>query len=159
MHVRSPWRALAPIAVAVILALLPAPEGLPQHAWYYFAIFAGVIAGLMFEPLPGGAVGLIGVVVAAETILAPVTPPNTARSAGTIYPIIRNVPALYDSKPNDPSARRIGSYIMWISVAAVSVTSSLFLTGLAPNLLALELVRKTANIEFDWVTWFVAFAP
>ena len=26
-----------------------------------FAIFAGVIVGLMFEPLPGGAIGLIGV--------------------------------------------------------------------------------------------------
>ena len=48
---------------------------------------------------------------------------------------------------------------MWVAVASVSVTSSLFLTGFAPNLLAIELVRKTANIEFDWMTWFVAFAP
>jgi len=42
--------------VAVVLALIPPPEGLPQHAWWYFAIFAGVIVGLMFEPLPGGAI-------------------------------------------------------------------------------------------------------
>src|SRR5262245_54127227 len=98
-------------------------------------------------------------IVAAETVLAPVTPSNTARSGGTIYPIIRNVPMLYDSKPNDPSARKIGSYIMWIAVAAVAVTSSLFLTGLAPNLLAMELVRRSTNIQFDWVSWFVAFAP
>ena len=231
---------MAPLAVAALIALAPAPPGLAQHAWYYFAIFAGVIVGLMSEPLPGGAVGLIGIVVAtvlapfvlyspedlakpgfnpadaaltwalsgfsnatvwlifaafmfalgydkaglgkrialtlvklmgkrtlmlgyavvaAETVLAPVTPSNTARSGGTIYPIIRNLPALYDSKPNDPSSRRIGSYIMWVAVASVSVTSSLFLTGFAPNLLAIELVRKTANIEFDWMTWFVAFAP
>ena len=58
-----------PIAVAVLLAIIPAPEGLPQHAWYYFAIFAGVIVALMTEPLPGGAIGLIGVVVV--TVLAP----------------------------------------------------------------------------------------
>jgi L-tartrate/succinate antiporter len=64
-------------------------------------------------------------------LLAPVTPSNTARSGGTIYPIIRNVPALYDSNPDDPSARRIGSYIMWVAVASVAVTSSLFLTGFA----------------------------
>jgi L-tartrate/succinate antiporter len=35
----------------------------------------------------------------------------------------------------------------------------MFLTGLAPNLLAVELVKKTANVELDWVGWFVAFAP
>src|SRR5262245_16871115 len=189
------WKAIAPVAVAALLALLPAPEGLAQHAWFYFAIFAGVIAGLMLEPVPGSVVGLIGLsvvtvlhpfvlyspqelarpgfnapdaalafalsgfsnatvwlifaafmfalgyeksglgkrialtlvkamgkntltlgyaVVAAEVLLAPVTPSNTARSGGTIYPIIRNIPELYDSKPDDPSARLIGSYIMWV---------------------------------------------
>jgi L-tartrate/succinate antiporter len=234
------WKALAPIAVAIILALIPAPEGLAQHAWYFFAIFAGVIVGLMFEPLPGGAIGLIGVtlvtvlaqfvlyapaelakagfkpanaaltwalsgfsnatvwlifgafmfalgyektglgkrialllvktmgrrtltlgyaILIADTVLAPFTPSNTARSGGTIYPIIRSLPMLYDSKPNDPSARRIGSYIMWVAIAATCVTSSLFLTGLAPNLLAIELVKKTANVEFTWMQWFISFAP
>lgn len=47
------WRAWLPIAVTLSLALLPAPDGLAQHAWYFFAIFAGVIVGLMLEPLPG----------------------------------------------------------------------------------------------------------
>ncbi len=72
----------------------------------------------------------------ADVLLAPFTPSNTARSAGTIYPIIRNLPPLYDSHPNTPSARRMGGYIMWTALAATSVTSSLFLTALAPNLLA-----------------------
>ena len=78
----------------------------------------------------------------ADTILAPFTPSNTARSGGTIYPVIRNLPPLYDSKPNDPSMRRMGSYIMWVAIAATCVTSTMFLTALAPNLLAVELVRK-----------------
>jgi len=55
------WKAVLPIAVAVVLAIIPPPEGLAQHAWYFFAIFAGVIVGLMLEPLPGAAIGLIGV--------------------------------------------------------------------------------------------------
>ena len=54
-------------------------------------------------------------VAVADTLLAPFTPSNTARSGGTIYPVIRNLPALYDSKPNDPSSRRIGSYLMWVA--------------------------------------------
>jgi len=98
-------------------------------------------------------------VAIADTILAPFTPSNTARSGGTIYPVIRNLPALYDSKPNDPSARRIGSYLMWVAIATTCVTSSMFLTALAPNLLALELVQKTAKISITWTQWFLAFAP
>src|SRR6266536_2640871 len=235
-----PWRALVPIAVALSLALVPHPTGLAQHAWYFFAIFAGVIVALMLEPLPGGAIGWIGVTVVAvlspyvlfspeeiakpgfkafnaaltwglsgfanatvwlifgafmfalgyektglgrrialllvkkmgrrtltlgyavavsDTILAPFTPSNTARSGGTIYPVIRNLPALYDSKPNDPSARRIGSYLMWVAIATTCVTSSMFVTAMAPNLLAMELVNKTAHAGLTWTQWFVAFAP
>jgi L-tartrate/succinate antiporter len=234
------WKAIAPVAIAVIIALLPPPEGLGQHAWYYFAIFAGVVVALMLEPLPGGAIGLIGVtlvvvlanyvyltpeqlakvgakwpgeairwglsgfanttvwlifgafmfalgyektglgrrialrlvkamgrrtltlgyaVTIADLILAPFTPSNTARSGGTLYPVIKNLPALYDSKPNDPSARRIGGFLMWTALAATCVTSSMFLTALAPNLLALELAQKTAKVEISWMQWFMAFAP
>jgi L-tartrate/succinate antiporter len=234
------WKALAPIAVALAIALLPAPEGLPQHAWYFFAIFAGVIVGLMLEPLPGAAIGLIGVAVVtvlapyvlfspadlakagfkpanasltwalsgfsnttvwlifaafmfalgyektglgrrialwlvksmgrktltlgyavtiADVLLAPFTPSNTARSGGTVYPVIRNLPALYDSKPNDPSSRKIGGYLMWVAIAATCITSSMFLTALAPNLLAIELINKTAKVSFTWMDWFMAFAP
>ncbi len=234
------WRAIAPVAVAIIIALIPAPAGLPQHAWYFFAIFVGVIVGLMFEPLPGGAIGLIGVtlvtvlspwvffspeqlakpgfndaraalawalsgfsnttvwlifgafmfalgydktglgrrialllvrsmgrktltlgyaVVIADLLLAPFTPSNTARSGGTIYPVIRNLPPLYQSMPNDPSMRRMGSYLMWVAISATCVTSSMFLTAFAPNLLAAELVRKIAKVEFAWLDWFIYFAP
>ena len=51
------WKAIAPVAVAVVLAVLPAPSGLPHHAWYFFSIFVGVIVGLVLEPLPGASDG------------------------------------------------------------------------------------------------------
>ena len=58
------WKHLAPVVVAVALALILAPEGLPQHAWYFFAILVAVIVRLMFEPLPEGAIfGIIFFVV------------------------------------------------------------------------------------------------
>ena len=63
------WTAIAPVALALGLALSPPPDGLAPHAWYFFAIFAVVILGLMLEPLPGGAIGLIGVTVV--TVLSP----------------------------------------------------------------------------------------
>jgi L-tartrate/succinate antiporter len=98
-------------------------------------------------------------VMIADVVLAPFTPSNTARSGGTIFPVIRNLPPLYGSLPNDPSARRIGSYIMWTAVATTCVTSSMFLTALAPNLLAAELIRKTIHVDLNWMQWFLAFAP
>jgi L-tartrate/succinate antiporter len=98
-------------------------------------------------------------VTIADLILAPFTPSNTARSGGTIFPVIKNLPPLYDSKPNDPSSRRIGGYVMWTALAATCVTSSMFLTALAPNLLAVELVNKTAKVGLTWTQWFLAFAP
>lgn len=240
MQTTSINRALAPLAVVVVMALLPAPAGLPQHAWYFAAIFSGIVIALILEPLPPAAVGLIGItivallarwalfspgqlgmpgfdpptrsiewalsgfsnstvwlsfaafmfaaayqktglgrrialmlvqtlggktltlgyaVMLADTLLAPFTPSNTARSAGTVYPIIRNLPPLYDSHPFSPSARRIGGYVMWTALATTSVTSSLFLTALAPNLLALEMIRTTTGLEISWMRWFLAAAP
>jgi len=57
------WKALAPVAITVVLALLPVPSGLAPHAWYFFSIFVGVIVGLVLEPLPGAAIAVIGITV------------------------------------------------------------------------------------------------
>ncbi|SUI01006.1 tartrate carrier protein [Salmonella enterica subsp. indica] len=81
-------------------------------------------------------------VMLSELILAPVTPSNSARGAGIIYPIIRNLPPLYHSQPNDASSRSIGSYIMWMGITADCVTSAIFLTAMAPNLLLMGLMKK-----------------
>lgn len=236
----SRLHSVVPVALTVVLLLLPAPADLAPHAWRYFAIFAGVVAALVLEPVPGGVAGLVGVVAVAlfapwtlyspaelaqpgfrpeqaatgwalsgfsngtvwlvfaafmfalghektglgrrlalllvrrmgghtltlgyaialtDLLLAPFTPSNTARSAGTIFPIVRQLPPLYGSFPHDPSARRIGSYLMWVAIATTSVTSSMFLTGLATNLLAVELVRKTTGFTIAWTEWFMAFLP
>ena len=43
------WRYLAPLAVIAIIALIPVPAGLESHTWLYFAVFTGVIVGLILE--------------------------------------------------------------------------------------------------------------
>jgi L-tartrate/succinate antiporter len=73
--------------------------------------------------------------------------------------VVRNLPPLYDSQPNDQSARKVGGYLLWTTFAAGCVTSSLFLTACAPNLLALEFVKKIANVDITWKQWFFASAP
>jgi L-tartrate/succinate antiporter len=102
--------------------------------------------------------GLGYAVALADLVLAPFTPSNTARSGGTIYPVIKNIPPLYGSEPG-PTARKIGSYLMWTAFATTCLTSSMFLTGLAPNLLALSLVKTTAKLDISWTEWFMGMAP
>src|SRR6266481_5704397 len=229
------WKAIAPVTAAVVLALLPVPTGLPQHAWYFFSIFVGVIVGLVLEPLPGAAIAITGLtlvavfprfvlfspqqlsepgfrppsaalawalsgysnptvwlifgafilalgyertglgerialilvkrmgkntlllgygVTLADTILAPFIPSPTARSGGIIYPIVSDLAQVYESKPNDPSARRVGSYLMWVAIATTCVTSSLFLTAASFNLLAVGLVEKLTQTDVHWMDWF-----
>jgi L-tartrate/succinate antiporter len=229
------WKAIAPVAVTVVLALVPVPTGLPQHAWYFFSIFVGVIVGLVLEPLPGAAIALSGLtlvamfprfvlfspeqlsqpgfrapsaalnwalsgysnptvwlifgafilalgyertglgerialilvkrmgkstlllgygVTLADAILAPFIPSPTARSGGIIYPIVSDLAQVYESKPNDPSARRVGSYLMWVAIATTCVTSSLFLTAASFNLLAVGLVEKLTQTDVHWMDWF-----
>jgi di/tricarboxylate transporter len=60
---------IGPLALGLILLVIPAPSGLSATAWHYFALFAAVIAGLITEPLPGAAIGFIGVTVAAGLLL------------------------------------------------------------------------------------------
>ena len=222
------WRCLAPLAVGLLLFLVPVPAGLMPVQWHYFAVFAAVIAGLILEAMPPGAVGLIGLTVVgvsglidpdpakslrwmlsgfaestvwlvvgafvfaigyrksrlgrrialglvrglgrntlglgyavalADFALAPATPSNTARSGGVLYPILSNIPRIYGSEPGTPSAKLIGSYVMWTAFAATGVTSSLFLTALAPNGAALAIAKRTVGLDVSWGQWFIGFAP
>lgn len=102
--------------------------------------------------------GLGYAVALSDLALAPFMPSNTARSGGTIFPVIENIPPLYGSTP-DKDPRKIGGYLMWTALATTCVTSSMFITALAPNLLALQLAEKTANVTFNWMEWFKTFLP
>ena len=59
------WRYLAPLAVIAIIALIPVPAGLESHTWLYFAVFTGVIVGLILEPVPGAVVAMVGISIIA----------------------------------------------------------------------------------------------
>ncbi|PYU35623.1 MAG: anion permease [Acidobacteria bacterium] len=218
----------APIIAGIAIALAPAPHGLPLNTWHYFALFAAVMVGIITEPIPAAALGLVGIVVAAvsgfvhpstsqsalwalsgfangtvwlifaayifslgysktglgkrialmliramgkrtlglgyaialaDLALSPFMPSNTARSGGTIFPILRNIPELYGSLPNDETARKIGAYLMYTALAVTCVTSSMFVTALAPNVLAADLALRTIHVTLSWTDWFKGFAP
>jgi L-tartrate/succinate antiporter len=103
--------------------------------------------------------GLGYAVSLADLVLAPFTPSMTARCAGMIYPVIRNIPDLYGSKPNDASSRKMGAYLLYLAPATSAITASMFLTGLAPNALAVAMTAKALDVTITWADWFKGFAP
>lgn len=228
------WKLIVPIFIALVIALIPAPDGLSTNAWLYFAIFVGLIIGLILEPIPPALIGIVAIVIAVvlrvgpkdsgdvtvsaaaainwglsgfsnavvwlifaaftigvgfqktglgeraalylvsklgkstlglgyaiaivDTIFAPFIPSNAARSGGTVYPIVTSIATMLGSTP-EQSPRRIGAYLVWIGLAASCVSSSIFLTGQAPNPLALSLIAKSGVPVVDWIGWFLAFLP
>ena len=116
------------------------------------------IALQLVRTLGGNTLGLGYAIMLAEVTLAPFTPSNTARSAGAIYPVLRNIPPLYGSQPG-PSARRLGAYVMWVAFAATAVTSSMFVTALAPNLLAVGMVAAATGQTITMSEWVKGFLP
>lgn len=117
------------------------------------------IALLLIRAMGKRTLGLGYAIALADLALAPMMPSNTARSGGTIFPIIRNIPELYGSHPGDESARKIGAYLMYTALAITCVTSSMFPTSLAPNILAIGLVSQATGVTISWVDWFKGFAP
>jgi L-tartrate/succinate antiporter len=103
--------------------------------------------------------GLGYAVALADLVFAPFTPSATARSAGTIYPVIRHIPELYGSRPGDGTSRLLGGYLLYTALAISFVTSSMFITALAPNALAISIIEQTIKVRISWVDWVRGFAP
>jgi anion transporter len=102
--------------------------------------------------------GLGYAIALSDLALAPGTPSNTARSGGTIYPIVAQIPPLYGSEPGQ-TAGRIGTYVMWTAFASTAVTSSMFITALVPNAAALALAGRTFDLQMSWTRFTLGFAP
>lgn len=94
----------------------------------------------------------------AETLLAPITPSNTARGGAIIYPITRSIAQSFGSKPDDGTTKKMGEYLSLVNYQSNPITSAMFITATAPNPLVVELVAKATdnNIHLSWTTW--AFA-
>lgn len=61
------WKAGVPIAVAVLVYVLPVPDGVEPTGMRMLGIFLGTILALILQPLPTGSVALIGMAVAMLT--------------------------------------------------------------------------------------------
>ena len=113
---------------------------------------------IMIRYMGKSSLGLGYAVAFSDLVLAPFMPSNTARSGGSVYPVAINIPQIFDSHP-DKDPRKLGAYISWVAIATTCVTSSMFLTALAPNLLAVDLISKTTGHAISWGEWAGIMLP
>lgn len=80
--------ALLTVGLAVVLWLMPVPEGLKPSAWHLFAIFMGTVVGFILQPLEAGSVALIAMVMVSLTNTIKFTEVLTAFSGATVWLIV-----------------------------------------------------------------------
>lgn len=213
------WRWLVPPALAAAIWLCP-HAGFDAKSWGLLCLFAATISGLIAQPLPAGAVVVIGITIAntlglvtlqealsgfanatvwlifaafifatgfrntrlgeriaylviaafgksslrlgyslviADLLIAPVTPSNTARGGGIVFPIAQGIAQAFDSKPGE-TADRLGAFLMTALFQGNIVTSAMFMTAMAANPLVVELTKQTAGLQLGWAQWAIAAA-
>lgn len=94
------WGAV--LGAGVTIALIPPPSEITTQSWRLLAIFVATIIGLIAQPLPGGAMVLLGV---AATALLGVMPVNEALAG-------------------------YGDPVVWLVLAAFFMTRGMIKTGL-----------------------------
>lgn len=132
------------IVVSIIIARGVIKTGLGERLAYYFiSIFGKRTLGIAYS------------IVASETILAPVTPSNTARAGAIINPIVQAISRSFKSSPEDNTQSKIGTYLSLVNYQANPISSAMFITATAPNPLVVDLVAQATNMEISltWTQW------
>ncbi|MFW2177266.1 MULTISPECIES: anion permease [unclassified Moraxella] len=136
------------IGIAIIISYGLTKTGLGSRIGYYFiSLFGKKTLGIGYS------------LALAETVLAPITPSNTARGGGIIHPIMKSISESLGSKgDNDPSRTKVGRYLALVNYNANPITSAMFVTATAPNPLVVKLVAEATGkqISLSWGTWALA---
>ncbi len=106
------WRWGSVLGAALVVLALPVPEGISVDGWRMFAIFAATIVGAITQPLPGGAMVLIGLCT-------------------TIFTGVLSL---------DDALTAYANPIVWLVLAAIFMSRAMVQTGLGRRL-ALHFIK------------------
>jgi DASS family divalent anion:Na+ symporter len=161
---------LGVVALALLRAL-PIEKALSGYAdryvWLVLAAFfisramiktgLGHRIALLFVRLIGRrTLGLGYSLVFTDFILASFIPSTGARSGGIILPIAVSVAETYDSRPEDGTSGRLGTFLMSMLYQCEVVLCATFLTGQASNAIIAGFAAKQANIDLNYSVWFIS---
>lgn len=133
------------IGISVMISMSLTKTGLGSRIGYFFISLVGKKT-----------IGIAYALGIAETILAPVTPSNTARGGGIIHPIMRSIANSFNSKPEDGTSAKIGRYLALVNYNMNPITSAMFITATAPNPFIVNLIFEDSGFKLTWGMWAVA---
>jgi len=110
------------------------------------------IAYLFVRRFGGGPLSLVYSVAAANVVLAPFVPSDTARGGGVIYPIVRSLAQALGSQPQTATAG-IGTFIVLSGFHANYTASAMFLTSMVANPMIAGFASSIAKVELSWTLW------
>ncbi|GEJ57152.1 DASS family sodium-coupled anion symporter [Anaeromyxobacter diazotrophicus] len=119
---------------------------------------AGRVGLLLLRAFGRTPLGLAYVFGALDLLLATSIPAAPARTGGLVYPLARGVLDVTEAKGGE-GGRRLGAYLTVSLYMLSMVTGSLFLTGMAPNVLNASLAAKILGVQLTWPLWTLAAAP
>jgi DASS family divalent anion:Na+ symporter len=91
----------------------------------------------------------------SDLALAPAIPSGTARCAGVLYPVVREVASTLESEPG-PTADRAGRFLVLNSFQAHAITQAMFLTSMAANPLIVKIAKEVSGADVSWGRWALA---
>lgn len=98
-------------------------------------------------------IGLGYSLVITDFILASFVPSTGARSGGIILPIARSVTETYDSRPDDGTEEKLGTFLMTMLYQCEVILCATFLTGQASNVIIRDLTAKNTGIDLNYSLW------
>ncbi len=115
------------IGSALVVLLLPTPEGITPQSWRLLAIFVATIVGAIVRPIPGGAIVLLGITAIMLT--------------GTLTPV--------------EALRGYAEPIVWLVLAAFFISRGMIKTGLGRRIALLfvkAIGRRSLGLGYSLIS-------
>lgn len=112
------------------------------------------IAFLIIKRFGKSSLGLAYSVIAADVLIAPAFPSNTARS-GVLFPIVNALSEDSGSRVEDGTRKKIGAFLMMCSMAGLTISSALWLTAMAANPTGVAMA-KDLGVNITYASWVAA---
>jgi len=93
-------------------------------------------------------------IIAADMLIAPAFPSNTARS-GVLYPIVNALASDSGSKVSDGTRKKLGAYLMLTSMAGITISSTMWLTAMAANPAGAKMAKEF-GVDISYGSWVLA---
>lgn len=102
--------------------------------------------------------GLTYSLIGAEALVAPAIPSVAARAGGIFMPLAKALCLACGSDPEKGTQNLMGAYVMKVLFQCTTISSSMFITAMAANPLAVSLAAESIGTTISWGQWAVAAA-